>query len=212
MPDVFISPPKKDEVSPTPVLQKEPKVEPRGPVQGSPPGVFSAFCFYPDHIDFESREKEEKIVLLLRQHPIINLKWILITGVLLFVPTVVSYFGVLSQLPSGFQFVITLSWYLITMAYALQGFLGWYFNVYMVTNQRVIDIDFYNLIDKKVSDADIDKIQDMSYTSFGVLRLLFNFGDVFIQTAAEVSEFDFLAVPDPQRVVKIINDLKDKKE
>ena len=41
----------------------------------------------------------------------------------------------------------------------------------------------------------------------GVARTIFNYGDVFIQTAAEVSEFDFLAVPNPDKVAKIIEDL-----
>lgn len=204
MPDVFVSEPL--------VPKKEPTTEAqRAALPGHTHGRFSAFMFYPDHIDFETREKEEKVVLLLRQHFIVNLKWILVTIAMLFVPSVVGYFGVLAALPSGYDFVITLSWYLITMAYALQEFLGWYFNVYIVTDHRVVDVDFYNLIDKKVSDAEIEKIQDISYTNFGVVRLFFNFGDVFIQTAAEVSEFDFLAVPDPEKVVKIINDLKEKK-
>lgn len=167
----------------------------------------SAFGFHPDHVDFETLEKEEKIVLLLRQHPIVNLKWIVITILLLLVPSAISYFGVLSSVHSGVQLVVTLAWYLFTMAYALESFLDWYFNVYFVTTSRVVDVDFYNLIDKRVSDAELDKIQDVSYTSFGVWRMLFSYGDVFIQTAAEVSEFEFLAVPNPEKVVKIIDDL-----
>lgn len=206
--------PEKVEESSGPLVPKKaPETErERRRLPGHTHRTFSAFMFYPDHIDFETREKEEKVILLLRQHVIVNLRWILVTTVLLFVPSVITYFGILSALPTGYVFVITMGWYLLTMAYAIEGFLGWYFNVYIVTNLRVIDIDFYNLIDKKVSDASIDKIQDISYTNFGVFRLLFNFGDVFVQTAAEVSEFDFLAVPDPQRVVKIIDDLKEQKK
>ena len=103
--------------------------------------------------------------------------------------------------------MIILAWYLFIMVYAMENFLDWYFNVYFVTTSRILDVDFYNLIDKRVSDAELDKIQDVSYTSFGVWRMLFGYGDVFVQTAAEVSEFDFLAVPNPERVVKIIDDL-----
>lgn len=194
MPDVFVSEP-------------ENLIEDEG-FKGGGYHRLSSFIFYPDHVDFETREKEEKVVLLLRQHPIVNLKWILIAVLFLFVPSVVKYFGVLESLPVGFELVIMLAWYLVTMAYALENFLSWYFNVYFVTNKRVIDVDFYNLIDKKVSDASIDKIQDVSYTSFGVPRMLFNYGNVTIQTAAEISEFEFEAVPNPEKVVKIIDDLK----
>jgi hypothetical protein len=98
------------------------------------------------------------------------------------------------------------------MVYVLESFLGWYFNVYFVTNLRVIDVDFYNLVYKQVSDANIDKIQDVSYNMGGVARTVFNFGNVFIQTAAKVEEFDFLAVPNPDKVAKIIEDMITKDE
>jgi hypothetical protein len=88
--------------------------------------------------------------------------------------------------------------------------LSWYFNVHFVTNQRIIDVDFFNLIDKRVSDAEISKIQDVSYSTNGVLGTMLNFGNVFIQTAAEVSEFKFELVPNPEKVTKIIDDLMQK--
>lgn len=170
----------------------------------------SSFCLYPDAVDFETRSDQEKIILLLRQHPIVNFKWILTTLLLITGPTLLNFFGILSSLPTGFPLVITLAWYLVTSAYAIEGFLDWYFNVYFVTTQRVVDVDFYNLIDKRVSDAEIEKIQDVSYATGGVLRTLLNYGDVFIQTAAEVSEFKFEAVPSPEKVVKILDDLRVK--
>jgi len=214
MPDIFISP--EDEIhenAPVSLPKKEPKTESQKSfIPGHSHGLFSSFSFYPDHIDFESRAKEEKVILFLRQHFIVNLKWILVTIVMLFVPGVVKAFGVLDSLPAGFGFVITLVWYLITMAYTFESFLGWYFNVYIVTNMRVVDVDFYNLIYKQVSDANLDKIQDVTYSMGGVSRTVFNYGDVLVQTAAEVSEFDFLAVPNPDRVAKIIEDLIKKGE
>lgn len=167
----------------------------------------SSFCLYPDFAQFETREKDERIVLLLRQHPIINIKWILISFLMFFVPGIISNFGVFNAFPVGFELVFSLIWYLITVAYALENFLSWYFNVYFVTDRRVIDVDFYNLIYKQVSDAQLSKIEDVTYNMGGVVRTLFNYGNVFIQTAAEVSEFEFLAVPSPDKVAKIIQDL-----
>lgn len=213
MPDIFITPtpPKISE----PVLpKKEPTTEAeRRTVPGHTHRRLSAFSLYPDDVDFETKEGGEKIVLLLRQHPVVNVKWIAVTIIMLFVPSVVGYFGILSTLPAGFDLIITLAWYLVTMAYALENFLSWYFNVYFVTDERVIDVDFYNLIDKRVSEAGLDKIQDVSYTTAGVLGTLLDFGHVFVQTAAEVSEFQFESVPNPERVVKILGDLRpDTKE
>lgn len=215
MPDLFVSP---DDTLHTPDPQVVPDKEPvteteKSAVPGHDHRLFSAFSLYPDDVDFETREDKERIVLLLREHPIVNLKWILGTILLLTGPTIIAMFGIFSYLPTGFPLVISLAWYLITSAYAIEGFLNWYFNVYFVTTDRVIDVDFYNLINKRVSDAEIDKIQDVSYTTGGVARTMFNYGDVNIQTAGEIPEFHFEGVPNPERVTKILDELRinDKK-
>lgn len=200
MPDLFVS---QDGVNGKEIPAATPKN-----IQGSPHKLFSAFCLYPNDVDFETKDDKEKIVLLLRQHPITNVKWIVMTLILLTGPTLMSFFGVFALLPTGFSLVISLAWYLITSAYAIEGFFGWYFNVYFITTERVIDVDFYNLINKKVSDAEIEKIQDISYEMGGVTRTMFNFGDVTIQTASEIPEFHFEGVPDPEKVVKILDDLR----
>jgi len=205
MPDIFIN---ESDKTPEVLPKIEPKTEAqKSVIEGHTHSPLSAFCFYPDHIDFETRAKEEKIVLLLRQHIIVNLKWILGTTVLLITPGVIKAFGLFAAFPTGFELVITLGWYLVTLAYATESFLNWFFNVYIVTDMRVIDVDFHNLIYKEVSDANLNKIQDVTYNMGGVVRTIFNYGDVFIQTAAEVSVFEFLGVPNPEKVAKIIEDL-----
>jgi hypothetical protein len=212
MPDVFVSkPPKKESDSKVEIAPEIPATEQeKRSIPGHTHNKLSAFSVYPEGVGFETLGEEEKIVLLVRAHLITNVKWILVTLLMIIAPGVVQSFGLLLVFPVGLQLIITLSWYLITMAYALESFLSWYFNVYIVTNLRVIDVDFFNLVYKQVSDANIDKIQDVTYNMGGVIRTIFNYGDVFVQTAAEVSEFEFLAVPYPDKVVKIIGDLIEK--
>lgn len=176
------------------------------PMQGKRP--LSSFLFSPDGINFETMEQEEKVVLFLRKHLITNIPWILISLIMILAPTIVSSFGVFDSVPSNFKFIFILMWYLITTAYTLESFLTWFFNVYIVTDERIIDIDFYNLIYKEVSDANIDRIQDVTYKMGGVIRTLFNYGDVLIQTASEMPNFDFLAVPKPDMVARVLQDLR----
>lgn len=203
MPDIFISDPIPKEIPPTEAQRVK--------FPGHTHNKFSSFCLYPEGVDFETREKEESIILLLRAHPITNFKWIVVTVLMLFAPGVFSLFGLMSSLPLGFGLILTLSWYLITMAYALEGFLNWYFNIYIVTTHRIVDVDFHNLIYKEVSDTNISKVQDVTYNMGGVIRTIFNYGNVFIQTASEVPNFDFLAVPNPDKVVKVIQDMAPNK-
>ena len=211
MTDIFVNPSSK---TPTPnSTPTPPQVEnlPSPLPKKRRHGRFSAFWQYPERVNFETREKGEKVILLLRQHPIVNLGWILMAILMLLAPTGIGVLGVLSSFPSGFQLIIYLAWYLVTSAFIMESFLDWFFNVYIVTNLRIVDIDFVNLIYKEVSDANIDKIQDVSYNMGGVGRTVFNYGDVIIQTAAEIQEFDFAAVPNPAKVAKIIEDLMVKK-
>lgn len=215
MPDIFISkdlnkikdlPPRPKDKSQNPKKQQSPEKLP-----GHTHNPFSSYCYYPERVNFETREDEEKVVLLLRQHPIVNLKWILASVVLILIPS--FFLGLrVSILPGNFLFVAILVWYLVTAGYILQNFLYWFFNVYIVTDERVVDVDFDNLIYKEVSDANIDKIQDVTYKMGGVARTFFNYGDVTIQTASEVPNFDFLAVPNPDKVVKILQELRMEEE
>jgi len=215
MPDIFISEKKDPQETPEPKVPVTPNEIPtteaiKRKFPGHRHGRFSSFSLYPDNVSFETKDKEEKIILMLRQHPIVNLKWILTTLFLLTGPTFLGIFGIFAYLPTGFPLVLSMSWYLVTSAYAIEGFLNWYFNVYFITTARIVDVDFFNLINKRVSNAEIEMIQDVSYATGGVLRTMLNYGDIFIQTAAEVSEFDFLAVPNPEKVAKILDDLRMK--
>lgn len=201
MPDLFVNPEKKVET----LSQPEAPVK---PIPTHSHGFLSAFNLYPDDVDFETRENGEKIILMLRKHFVTNFKWIAVTILLLAIPTVARILGIFSTLPTGYELVITLAWYLVTMAYAFESFLDWYFDVYFVTDMRVVEVNFSNLINKHVSGAIVDKVQDVTYISTGLLRTMFDFGDVLIQTASEIPEFDFYGVPNPARVAKVIDDLK----
>jgi cell division protein FtsL len=212
MSDIFISDIKeeKKEAAPAPM---EPVVKPKPKYKlektsGHTHSPLAAFSFWPEKVDFEAKDSEEEVVLLLRRHPVTNFGWFLISAAMVITPMVLTRLQILNFLPDNYRLIAVLIWYLVTSAYVLQSFLGWLFNVHVVTDERIVDIDFSNLIYKQVSDANIDKIQDVTYKMGGVARTIFNFGDVLIQTAGEVPNFEFEAVPNPARVAKILQDLR----
>src|SRR3989344_1977161 len=208
MPDIFTAEKviKTNNPHPTKPLHSKKTLYKDLPMQERKP--LASFLMRPNGVHFETREEQEEIILFLRKHPITNIPWIFISILLFITPTIIATLGVIDSVPSNFRFVFFMIWYLISMAYTLESFLTWFFNVYIVTDERVIDIDFYNLTYKEVSDASIDKIEDVTYKMGGVIRTLFNYGDVLIQTAAEVTNFDFLAVPYPDKVAKVLQDLR----
>lgn len=173
---------------------------------------FSSFLVRPKVFSFSERDDDEEIYLALRPHWITNLRWTITTIFMLFVPLFFHYFTFLNFFPSQYQFSAVLFWYLFTFIYAFEKFLAWYFNVFLVTNERVVDIDFNNLLNKHFAEADLSAIQDVSSSVKGLLGTFFNYGDVLIQTAAEINEINFEKVPNPEKIIKLLKELRDLEE
>lgn len=174
--------------------------------------LLTSFVTMPNQICFETQDNEEKVVLFLRQHPIVNLKWIMTTIFLLVLPSVFSFFPPYANLPTNFQFVINIGYFLFVYGYALAKFMGWFFNIYILTDERIVDVDFHNIFFRRVSTAKIEEIQDVNIQSSGSFETFFGYGSLFIQTAAEVTQFEFLYIPNPDKVGKIVNQLIDLEE
>jgi hypothetical protein len=170
--------------------------------------VLASFFYYPDRVDFVNKDPEEVVILLLRRHPITNIPWLLMSFVLIMAPGFLSVLPLMDGIPGNFQTVFVVIWYMITTAFILEKFLSWFFNVNIVTDERIIDVDFVHLIYREISDADIEQIQDVSVEIAGTIRTFFNYGDVLIQTAAEQTKIRFEAVPHPDRVAKILRELR----
>jgi membrane protein YdbS with pleckstrin-like domain len=132
---------------------------------------------------------------------------------MLFIPPLISRLAAAGQLdalraiPSRFQMVGALVWYVLTLGLAFESFVMWYFNVLLITNRRIVDIDFWGLLYKSVSEAPLSKIQDITHKVGGFWRVVFNFGDVYVQTAAEVPRIEFNDIPKPNLVHQKIADL-----
>lgn len=170
----------------------------------------TSFAVNPSGVRFETQEAEEQVILFLRQHFIVNIPWVVLTVIFLFIPPVLFPLVIRSlpaPLPLSYLLIGTLSWYLVTVGFALVSFLHWFFNIYIVTNERVIDIDFQYLLFKRFSQAELERIQDISYTAGGIFATVFHYGNVYVQTAGEVPNLEFLAVPRPDKVVEKIRNL-----
>ncbi len=177
---------------------------------------WTSFALHPKDVRFETQEESEEIILFLRQHIILLLPSVLLCGLLLFVPPVLfpMIFQSLSQtigLPLGYMVVGSAFWYVAVFGIFLMNFIHWFFNIFIVTNQRIIDIDFVHLLYKEFSEAKIERIQDISFQTKGIVATMFDYGDVLIQTAGEHPNFIFQSVPKPGKVVDVVSDLSKHK-
>jgi len=166
----------------------------------------------PGKIKFASQEKDEEVLLLIRRHPITNLPWALAFVLMIFALPAARHFQWLAPLPSNFQMVVAFAWLALALAIFWGGFLSWFFNVNIVSNKRVVDIDFYNLIYREVTDAEVEKIQDVTHKMGGIFGLIFNYGDVVIQTAGTKPEIEFLKVPRPAQIAAVLRQIREEAE
>ena len=171
--------------------------------------LLTSYCENPTGLVFTNLDDDEKILLFLRRHLITNSPWIFKAILASLVPLLflifLSFFGVI--LPEDYTFTLVLFYYLMLLGYIFVQFISWFFNITLVTNQRVVDIDFSQLVFESVAATKLPQLEDVSYHQIGVLASVFDYGDVTVQTAGKASNFLFAHVPHPEKVVHLINNL-----
>jgi membrane protein YdbS with pleckstrin-like domain len=175
--------------------------------------IFSSFYPFPRNTSFLTVGKGEIVVLIVRQHWISLLPRAVLAFVALFFPFLMSY-----SLSSWFESVIGSSFFVIglflffmmvSVTILLDGFLKWFFGLNMITTKRIIDVDFVSIVTHRISETTFDQVQDVSHCPAGPLASFFDYGHLYIQTAAAKSEFEFNNIPRPRDVQDTILDLRE---
>ena len=143
---------------------------------------------------------------MLRAHPITQITWI-ISVLILFILLGVANAVFSGLLTPTLMLVLNLFLVVFILSYAWINILVYLFNVGIVTSLKVLDVDYSAVIYKEVTEAKLDKIEDVTSKTSGYFASIFNFGDVFTQTAGTEANIEFLKVPRPIDVVQVINDL-----
>ncbi len=169
----------------------------------------------PIPLHFEGEEADEKVLVVLRAHTITNIGWVLTSVFLLMIPylaLIYLVFASLENIPFSLwtALVATLFWTLIVLGIAFQQFIHWYFNLYILTNKRIVDIDFFGLFHRRLSQTHLVNIQDITCSKAGVLQNFLDFGDLRLQTAGTSANFEFLNIPDPEGSQKQVLSLVEK--
>lgn len=176
-----------------------------------PMNLFSAYCLRPQGINFTNQEPDEIIILFLRRHFITNIPWILATLLLFILPPIIiaifSFFPTLT-FPAGLTISLLAFYYLISTSYAFGKFISWFYNIGVVTQKRIIDLDSTNILTHNTATANFNEIVDVKFNQQGFFQSTFDYGDVHIQTEAIRANFEFDKSPKPTIVADIISDLR----
>lgn len=151
---------------------------------------------------FKGQRDDEDVILILKQNP-----WVLakagfaILGLGIVVVLVLLKFGASSI--SSYVLVIFI---IIALSVSLYKWFIWWNGMYILSNQRIIKINQKSLFHRLISEAELDRIQDITTEIKGPIQTLLNFGTIHIQTASTEIMIDLTSVTNPyevqQKIVK----------
>ena len=166
--------------------------------------------------DFKDKKRNEDIILVLRRHWLtFVMQFMPIVGGVIFI--IVVHVLVTEFMPevlvNGGENILFFVESLMAMMLWLIAFIFWidyYFDVWIITDRRIIDIEQLGLFRRNVSELEHSKVQDVTTEIHGILPTLLKYGFVYVQTAGKKTRFIFKQVPHPMMVRKMILKLQQK--
>lgn len=162
-------------------------------------------------INFPGQEADEQIFIFVRRFPLAFLStFILIFLITLLGVIMIFFLGIGDFLSRSEQILLGSAFLLFMMLFTLIEFIDFYFDLNVVTDRRIVDIDQLRLFNRAVATLLLDDIQDAKAKTKGILPTLFDYGDVTIQTAGSLPNFIFNDVRHPEQIAAMILDLSDQ--
>ena len=163
---------------------------------------------------FKGQETGEEILLVAHRHwfDIIS-QFFLVFGLILFLlascvftpflfPALLA--GANAALFSFLQnFFLLIVWLLSFVIWV-----DYYFDVWIITNRRVVNIEQKGLFSRSISELELEKIQDVTVEVLGIIPTFLNYGNLYVQTAAEEERFAFWHVPNPYAIKDLLMNLQ----
>ena len=166
---------------------------------------------------FKGQKRGEEILLISHRHWFnIAIQFIYVAAMVAFMIAIYSVAAVVfpeadenSMLALNFlvSFFVMLGW-----LFAAVIWIDYYLDVWIITDQRIVNVEQKGLFSRQVSELEHIKIQDVTTEVRGFLPTLMNYGNVYIQTAAETERFTFRHVPNPYKVKTLVMRLQEAQE
>ncbi|MFB6182002.1 MAG: PH domain-containing protein [Candidatus Magasanikbacteria bacterium] len=162
------------------------------------------------------KNANEEIKYILHRHPITFLKFLFFFFILTLVPVALylllnNLFPEIIEMEKIYAFGVVAGgiYYLSILLFLYTKFVEFYLDVWIVTDQKIVDIVQAHLFSRNISELDLDRIQDVTTQVSGILPTIFDYGNVSVQTASQNAKIDFLSVHNPNEVRKEIIRLSD---
>lgn len=168
---------------------------------------------------FPGQKENEEIVLFIRRHWITFVPTLLITLMIIVVPVVVmtliirGFHVELSSVIYNYIILALSAFILFVLTFLIISWISYYFDVLIVTDERLVNIEQDGLFNRHISQLDLLRVQNVSTSVKGMFATFFNYGILDVQTAGDnskkkenLSDFTMEAMPNPQKIAETILD------
>jgi hypothetical protein len=135
---------------------------------------------------FEDQFDDEEVLFVFRKHPIVMRKGLIIASVAVLVGPLytlgLTYFRPESVPTLSFFFLSILGSFVLAGLVFLPSWISWHFSVYVVTDQRFIQLTQKGFFSRSVVDMSLKQIQMVNYEVAGLNETLLGFGTIMMQT------------------------------
>lgn len=147
----------------------------------------------------------EEVIRIIKEYLFSHLFTVLISLFFIILP----FFLLFPLFQRGFWGVLAFFLLLLFgIGYGTRFIIVWYYNAFVITNQRIIDFDQRGLFDKTVSESTYGKIQDVSFKKKGFFSTIFNYGTIVVQTAGTNANLEIRNVFEPEKVQELITEIQ----
>ncbi len=94
--------------------------------------------------------------------------------------------------------------YLVTWLYSFFVWVDYFLDIWIITSARVINVEQKGFFARSTSELDYTHIQDVESEIQGIIQTIFNYGDVYVQTAGSQGKFMFRHVGRPEKIKTLI--------
>lgn len=95
-------------------------------------------------------------------------------------------------------------WLLVMWTLGWSAFTQYFLNLWVLTNQRIVDIKQHGYFNREVSSLFLSRVQDVTTDVTGVLPSVLDIGTINVQSAGTVDEFHMQGIPRPEQMRDII--------
>lgn len=96
---------------------------------------------------------------------------------------------------------------LTALLYGLRVFVVWYFNLFIITSQRVVDVEQKGFFERTVSSSAYGRIRDVAFRTKGLWQTIFNYGAVIIEIAGAQVRLEARNIKQPKDIQEIVTAL-----